>query len=142
MPINTSMPDYVHQRVVQALNEHGKPIRGSKICVLGVAYKKDVDDPRESPSFALMVRFGAQGAVLSYSDPHIPQLPKMRHYDLPDMESQPLSAEFLASQDCVVISTDHSAYDYDFIVRHAQLVVDTRNATRGVAEGRDKIRKA
>lgn len=140
--INTSMPEYVVRKVIDALNDAGKPLRGSKICLLGVAYKKDVDDPRESPSFTLMEMLLAGGAEVSYNDPHIPQLPKMRHYQVPDLVSQELTAEFLASQDCVLIATDHSAYDYAFIVRHAPLVVDTRNATKQVCEGREKIRKA
>ena len=140
--INTNMPRYVVQKVMESLNENGKPLRGSKLCVLGVAYKKDVDDPRESPSFELMELLLAGGAVLSYNDPHIPKLPSMRHYRVPDMQSTPLTAEFLASQDAILIATDHSAYDYDFIVRHARLVVDTRNATQKVRAGREKIRKA
>jgi UDP-N-acetyl-D-glucosamine dehydrogenase len=110
--------------------------------VLGVAYKKDVDDPRESPSFVLMELLLAGGAVLSYSDPHVPKLPAMRHHHLPAMESMALTPEFLAAQDCVLIATDHSAFDYAAIVRHAPLVIDTRNATKAVAEGRSKIRKA
>jgi UDP-N-acetyl-D-glucosamine dehydrogenase len=81
-------------------------------------------------------------AVLSYNDPHVPRLPKVRHHDVPAMESTPLDEKFLASQDCVLIATDHSAYDYDFIVRHSRLVVDTRNATKTVRQGREKIRKA
>ena len=140
--INTSMPQYVVRKVIDALNDAGKPLRGSKICLLGVAYKKDVDDPRESPSFVLMDLLRAGGAELSYNDPHVPHLPRMRHHDVPDLASVELSAEFLASQDCVLIATDHSAYDYAFIVRHAPLVVDTRNAAKNVAQGREKIRKA
>ena len=140
--INTSMPEYVVRRVIDALNEHGKPLKGSKVCILGMAYKKDVDDPRESPSFALMEMLLAGGAIVTYNDPHIPKLPKMRHFRVPEMTSSELTAEFLASQDCVLIATDHSAYDYDFIVRHAPLVVDTRNATKNVKIGREKIRKA
>jgi UDP-N-acetyl-D-glucosamine dehydrogenase len=140
--INTSMPQYVVQRLVSALNDRRKPLNGSKICVLGAAYKKDVDDPRESPSFVLMELLLAGGAVLSYNDPHVPHLPKMRHHDLPQMSSQPLTAEFLAEQDCVLIATDHSAYDYGFVVQHCQLVVDTRNATKGVLVYREKIVKA
>ena len=140
--INTSMPRYVITRVAEALNEAGKPLKGSKICILGVAYKKDVDDPRESPSFELMELLRAGHAELTYNDPHVPQLPKMRHHSLPAMKSTPLTREFLASQDCVLIATDHSAYDYDFIVKHARLVIDTRNATSKVREGREKIRKA
>ena len=140
--INTGMPEYVVRKVMDALNEARKPLKGSKVCLLGVAYKKDVDDPRESPSFVLMELLQAGGAILSYNDPHVPRLPEMRHHHVPDMTSTELTPEFLASQDCVLIATDHSAYDCDFIVRHAPLVVDTRNATRNVTEGREKIRKA
>ena len=140
--INTSMPEYVVQRLMEALNESGKSLRGSKVCLLGVAYKKDVDDPRESPSFELMELLRERGAELCYNDPHIPRLPQMRHYDVPELASEPLTGEFLARQDCVLIATDHSAYDYDFIVRHSPLVIDTRNATRSVTAGREKIRKA
>ncbi len=140
--INTSMPTYVITRLSEALNDHGKPIRGSKIGLLGVAYKKDVDDPRESPSFKLMELLLERGADLSYNDPHIPSLPKMRHYDVPAMESQELTPEYLQSLDCALIATDHSAYDYDLIVKHAPLVVDTRNATVNVTQGREKICKA
>ena len=140
--INTSMPDYVISRLSEALNDVGKPIRGSKIAVLGAAYKKDVDDPRESPSFKLMKLLLQRGADLSYNDPHIPSLPKMRHYDLPAMQSQELTPAYLESLDCVLIATDHTVYDYDMIVKHASLVVDTRNATANVTQGRDKIRKA
>jgi UDP-N-acetyl-D-glucosamine dehydrogenase len=140
--INTSMPQHVIQKVAEALNSAGKPIRGSKVAVLGAAYKKDVDDARESPSFKLMEILLAAGAALSYNDPHIPRIPNTRHYDLPDMDSQELTDEFLRSQDCVLIATDHSAYDYDFIVKHAPLVVDTRNATKTVTQGREKIVKA
>jgi len=140
--INTSMPAYVIQRLSEALNDAGKPIKGSKICVLGMAYKKDVDDPRESPSFELLEMLLARGAMMSYSDPHIPRLPKMRHHDLPAMTSQTLTPEFLASQDCLLIATDHTAFDYEKIVRNGRLIIDTRNATRNVKDGRDKIRKA
>ncbi|MEX0725580.1 MAG: nucleotide sugar dehydrogenase [Planctomycetaceae bacterium] len=141
--INLHMPLYVINRLAEFLNDVGKPIKGSKIAMLGVAYKKDVDDPRESPSFELMKILLQRGAALSYNDPHVPELPKMRHYpDFPGMASQELTAEYLAAQDCVIIATDHSAYDYDFIVKHAKMVLDTRNAAKNVARGREKIRKA
>ena len=140
--INASMPGYVISRLSEALNEEGKPIRGSKIGILGVAYKKDVDDPRESPSFKLMELLLQRGADLTYNDPHVPSLPKMRHYDLPAMESQELTPAYLNSLDCVLIATDHSAYDYEMIVQHAKLVIDTRNATAQVSQGRDRICKA
>ncbi|NQT14029.1 MAG: nucleotide sugar dehydrogenase, partial [Planctomycetes bacterium] len=140
--INASMPRYVVRRVMDALNEMGKPLKGSRICLLGVAYKRDVDDPRESPSFVLMDLLRAGGAVISYSDPHILKLPQMRHHDVADLTSSELTPEFLASQDCALIATDHSAFDYDSIVRHAPLVIDTRNATRNVTKNRQKIHKA
>jgi len=139
--INAQMPQYVIERVVRELNERGKPLKGSRVCLLGVAYKKDVDDPRESPSFVLMDLLRQRGAVLSYNDPHVPKLPKMRHHDVPELASQELTPEFLAAQDCVLIATDHSAYDYDHVVRHAKLVIDTRNATKCVQDNRDRIVK-
>lgn len=140
--INTSMPRYVVDRVAEALNKVRLPIRGSKIGILGVAYKKDVDDPRESPSFKLMELLIARGAEVSYNDPHIEALPAMRNFDVPSLESQPLTTEYLSGLDCVLIATDHSAYDWGMIVDAAKIVVDTRNATRDVARGRDKIYKA
>ena len=140
--VNARMPDYVIARLGEFLNDVGKPIRGSKVCVLGAAYKRDVDDPRESPSFVLIERLLERGADVSYSDPHVSQLPKVRNHSLPDMSSKELTPEFLSSLDCVLIATDHSAFDYESIVRHSRLVVDTRNATRNVADGREKIRKA
>ena len=91
-----------------------KPLRGSKVCVLGVAYKRDVDDARESPSFVLMDLLREGGAVVSYNDPHVPALPRTRQRGEQDMLSVPLTAEFVASQDCILIATDHTAYDYDF----------------------------
>jgi UDP-N-acetyl-D-glucosamine dehydrogenase len=141
--VNAHMPQYVVNRLAEFLNEERKPINGSRIAILGMAYKKDVDDPRESPSFELLKLLGQRGAVVTYNDPHVPMLPRMRHYpDLPAMVSQQLTPDYLAAQDCVLIATDHSAYDLPFIVRHSKLVLDTRNATKGVTEGRDKIRKA
>jgi UDP-N-acetyl-D-glucosamine dehydrogenase len=138
--INTAMPQHVVERVVQALNDDGKAVKGSRICVLGVAYKKDVDDPRESPAFPIMEELDRRGAVISYSDPHVPTLPRMRHHTL-RMSSTPLTREFLAGQDCVLIVTDHARFDYDMIVENARLVVDTRNAVAG-RDGRARIVKA
>jgi UDP-N-acetyl-D-glucosamine dehydrogenase len=140
--INTTMPQYVFHRMAEALNEQRKPLRGSKVLLLGIAYKKDIDDPRESPSVKLLEMLLAVGAELSYNDPHIPRLPTMRRYRLPEMTSVEITPELLASQDCVLIATDHSVYDYEMIVRHAPLVVDTRNATRHVTFDRHKICKA
>jgi len=141
--INARMPQYVVDRLVDFLNEERKPINGSRVAILGVAYKKDVDDPRESPSFELLRLLLQRGAVLTYNDPHVPALPRMRHYpSLPVMASQDLTAAYLGAQDCVLIATDHSAYDYDFIVQHSRCVLDTRNATKHVTAGREKIRRA
>ncbi len=140
--VNTFMPFYVVNRVGDALNEHQKSIRGSKVLVLGAAYKKDVDDPRESPSFKLMELLEEKGAEVDYNDPFIPVLPKMRMYHVGPKESVELTAENLQKYDCVLISTDHSSYDWEFIVKHSKIVVDTRNATKNVLENRDKIVKA
>jgi len=139
--VNRSMPEYVVSRTSEFLNEFSKPIRGSKICLAGIAYKKDVDDPRESPSFDLLELLLQRGADMSYSDPHVATLPSMRHFDLPAMESQNLTPEYLQSLDAILIATDHTAFDYDLIVQHAPLVIDTRNATASVQANRDKIRK-
>src|SRR6202035_2354103 len=137
--INTAMPAYVVGRIADALNDRGKPVRGSKITLLGMAYKKDVDDPRESPGFELMDLLLKKGAVVNYNDPHIPRLVPSRHYPHLHLESQALTPKYLQAQDCVVIVTDHSAYDWVDIVKHSELVVDTRNATREVKAGRDKV---
>jgi len=130
--INTAMPAYVVSKVSDALNEHGKPLNGSKVTLLGMAYKKDVDDPRESPGFELMDLLLQKGAEVHYNDPHIPVLPPMRHYPHLRMASQDLTPEYLQSRDCVLIVTDHSAYDWSWIAQHAPLIVDTRNAMKSV----------
>jgi len=140
--VNTSMPRYVVGKVMDALNERGKPLKRSKVALLGMAYKRDVDDPRESPGFELMELLLNRGADVSYNDPHIPVLPRMRHYPHLHMTSQPLTTEYLRQQDCVLIATDHSAYDWPWIVAQAPLVVDTRNACRHVTEFAERIVKA
>ena len=139
--INTSMPQQVVERLAEALNEQCKPLKGSRVCVLGIAYKKDVDDPRESPAFPILEMLQRRGAVVSYNDPHVPELPRMRHHQI-RMASQELTESFVQSQDCLLIATDHSAYDYEWLVRHARLIVDTRNATAGCENEEGKIRKA
>jgi len=139
--INTNMPHWVVQKVMEALNDHNKSLKGSKILVLGAAYKKDIDDPRESPSFKLMEILLEKGAEVDYNDPFIPELPSMRMYDI-KRKSVDLTDRNLKKYDCVLISTDHSAYDWEFVVNHANLVVDTRNATVHVNTGREKIYKA
>jgi UDP-N-acetyl-D-glucosamine dehydrogenase len=127
--INTSMPHHVMEAVSSALNKRGKPVNGSRVLVLGVSYKKDIDDLRESPALTIIELLRAQGAAVSYHDPFFPVLGKGRKYDL-QLRCVPL--ENLGSYDCIVIVTDHSSYDYGQIVRQARLVVDTRNATRGI----------
>jgi UDP-N-acetyl-D-glucosamine dehydrogenase len=140
--VNTAMPAFVVGKVADALNDRGKPVKGSRVMLLGMAYKKNVDDPRESPGFELMDLLLKKGAQVSYNDPHIPELPRMRHYPHLRMKSVPLTPESLASQDCVVVATDHTAYDWPAIVKQAPLVIDTRNATRDVHEGRERIVRA
>lgn len=139
--INTSMPEYVVARLGDALNAKKKAVNGAKILVLGLAYKKDVDDIRESPSIELIERLKARGAKVDYNDPYVPRTPKQREHDL-RMSSRKLTEKMLASYDCVLIATDHTTYDYRWIVKHAKLVVDTRNATADVKTGRKKIIKA
>ena len=137
--VNTAMPYHVVNAVADALNERRKSLKGSRVLVLGVAYKKDVDDLRESPSLKLMQLLSQRGAHVDYNDPYFPHLHKMRHYDYSDRKSVAITPQALAGYDCVVIATDHSSYDYAAIVAAAQLVVDTRNATRPVKTHREKI---
>jgi UDP-N-acetyl-D-glucosamine dehydrogenase len=139
--INTGMPHYVVMRTMESLNEHGKAMKGSRILVVGLAYKKDVDDVRESPAFEVIELLEQKGAHVSYHDPYVPKTHRMRKYDL-EMTSLPLNPETLHAHDAVLIVTDHSSVDYELIVREAPLVIDTRNATRKVTEGRSKIVKA
>jgi UDP-N-acetyl-D-glucosamine dehydrogenase len=140
--INTAMPLKVVERVSTALNEMGRPVRGSRVCILGVAYKKDVDDPRESPAFPIIEGLQKRGAVVSYNDPHVAALPRMRHHPGLNLESQELTAEFLAAQDCLVVVTDHSAYDFAWIAQNTSLIVDTRNVTAALPVGECCIYKA
>ena len=139
--INTNMPHYVIERTMDALNDHKKSLKGSKVLLLGLAYKPDIDDVRESPSLELIELLRAKGARVDYNDPHIPETHKQRDYDL-GMKSRKLTEKMLASYDAVLIATNHSDYDYAWIVKHAQLVIDTRNATAKVKTGRRKIAKA
>ena len=140
--VNAAMPQYVMSRISGALNDDGKSLRGSRILILGVAYKRDVDDPRESPAFPIMESLITSGAVVSYNDPHIPTLPSMRHYDVPDLSSVALTPESLQAQDCVVIITDHSTYDWQMIANHTHLVVDTRNSMAHVSPAKARIVRA
>jgi UDP-N-acetyl-D-glucosamine dehydrogenase len=128
--INTNMPYHVLESVAKALNQQKRALNGAKVLVLGLAYKKDIDDLRESPALTIIELLQKQGADVSYNDPYFPTVGKGRKYDL-NMKCTPL--QNLDQYDCVVIVTDHSDYDYARIVREARLVVDTRNATRGVS---------
>ncbi len=123
--INSSMPDYVISKVTSALNSAKKAINGSRILVLGIAYKKNVDDMRESPSVMLMEKLRDLGANVAYSDPHIPVFPKMRNHQF-DLSSTLLTPQVLASFDCVLLATDHDKFDYDMIKDNAKLIVDSR----------------
>ncbi|HEV2177249.1 MAG TPA: nucleotide sugar dehydrogenase [Terriglobia bacterium] len=136
--INSAMPSHIVASLAEALNRRQQCLREARILVLGVAYKKDVDDLRESPSLRIMKLLQVQGAAVDYHDPYFPRLHKMREYDF-KLASVDLTPESLGGYTAIVIATDHSSYDYDFIVRHARLVVDTRNATRAVKENLEKI---
>ncbi|MCD6194025.1 MAG: nucleotide sugar dehydrogenase [Candidatus Aminicenantes bacterium] len=129
--INTQMPYYVVDRTIEALNDRGKAIRGAKILVLGVAYKKDVDDQRESPSLKIIQILQRKGAQVSYHDPYVPHC--FGHRDYPDLDlwSEELNESLLRKMDAVIVATDHSVYDFDWIVAQASLIIDTRNAIRG-----------
>jgi UDP-N-acetyl-D-glucosamine dehydrogenase len=127
--INTNMPYHVLDSVARALNQQKKAVNGSKVLILGVAYKKDIDDLRESPALTIIELLKNAGAEVSYNDPYFPKVGRGRKYDL-QMTCAPL--ENLSQYDCVLIVTDHSDYDYERIVRESKLVVDTRKATRGI----------
>ena len=131
--VNTRMPKYVINRLTEALNEDEKSIKGSNILVLGIAYKKNVDDNRETPAAEIIERLAGHGAIISYHDPHLPKFPEMRKYDL-DLRSVALDEAALEKSDCVLIVTDHDDVDYELVGRKAGLVVDTRNAMAGVAK--------
>ncbi len=140
--INVQMPYYVAGKVEEALRARGKAVAGARVLVLGLAYKRDIDDPRESPSFKVIELLEQKGAHVRCHDPYFPKLPSMRHYKHLKVKPQELTEKALAESDAVVVVTDHSSYDYGWIVRHAPLVVDTRNACRDVRAGRERIVKA
>lgn len=125
--INQQMPEYVVSRVAAALNEQKKSLSGAKVLVIGVAYKPNVDDMRESPSAEIIEFLLKQGASVNYHDPHVPAFPKMRDHDI-NLKSIPLTEKVIRQSDCVLIVTDHAAVDYAALARHAKLIVDTRNA--------------
>jgi UDP-N-acetyl-D-glucosamine dehydrogenase len=136
--INTDMPNYVLDLVADALNDHGKPLRGSRVLVLGVTYKPDVEDVRESPAIDIINLLRRKGAIVDYHDPYVPELQTEEHHlPLPRVD---ITGEAVKSRDAVVVVTDHASYDWEWIAHHAQLVVDTRNATRKLGN-RDNIRR-
>jgi UDP-N-acetyl-D-glucosamine dehydrogenase len=139
--INTAMPEWVLRKVTDALNARGRALRGARILVLGVAYKPNVDDTRESPALRLLDLLRERGARIAYHDPWVPVLGRFRHYTF-DLRSTPLTAEALRRSDAVLVVTAHDGFDAEFIVRHARLVVDTRNLTRNVRVGRERIVQA
>jgi UDP-N-acetyl-D-glucosamine dehydrogenase len=142
--INTSMPRYVVTRLMEALSDRGRALRGANILLLGLAYKKNIDDPRESPTFAIWDLLRARQANVYFHDPYIPVAPPMREYPAyAGTPSVPLTEAVLAQSDAVVICTAHDGLDYGFVVRHAKLVIDTRNACAGLpAELLHKVVKA
>ncbi len=136
--VNAKMPVYVVDQVMRALNRAGRALHGSKVAIIGIAYKKDVDDPRESPAFEIIEELLQLGAELSYHDPHIANMPRMRKHDI-RLSSQPLTAPYLADQDCVLIVTDHSAVDWNLVLKNGRLIVDPRNALGKIAGNHEHV---
>lgn len=136
--INLGMPYVVVDRVARALNDQGKALKGSRVLLMGVAYKEDINDERESPALKVFELLEARGAIVSYFDPYVAQV-KPHSFFAREIHSERWSDELLRTQDCVVITTAHRVVDYDHLVEHAELVVDTRNATKHVKNGREKI---
>ncbi len=139
--INTSMPYYVVDKIIEALDKKKKCLRGARILILGIAYKKDIDDDRESPSLKLIEILQKRGALLQYNDPFIPKLKKYRKYNF-NLKSISLNRNLLKKTDLVLIATDHSSYDYDWLAEHANLIVDTRNAVQMKKKYSNKVFKA
>jgi UDP-N-acetyl-D-glucosamine dehydrogenase len=139
--INRNMPRQVVDRLAEALNEDGKPVRGSGVMVVGIAYKPDIDDIRETPAAEIIRLLLERGARVSYHDPHVAKFPEMRKYSI-DLESAQLTATALRAADAVLIVTDHRAVDWRLIGEHARLVVDTRDAMGALAGVRARVVKA
>jgi UDP-N-acetyl-D-glucosamine dehydrogenase len=131
--VNRGMPEYVISKLMDGLNDAGKALKNSRVLVLGIAYKKNVDDMRESPAVEIMELIQGKGAIVAYSDPHVPVFPKMREYSF-KLSSEPLTAESLATFDAVLLATDHDRFDYDMIKQHAKLIIDSRGKYREPAE--------
>jgi len=139
--VNHAMPAFVVQKLTDALNEREKSVKGSKILLVGVSYKRDLDDTRESPALKVLDLLVRKGARIDYHDPYVPVLGRSRRYNF-QMRSVPIDAAALAAYDAVVITTDHTGIDYVDLVNHSSLVIDTRNATARVVDGREKIVRA
>src|SRR5262249_54463189 len=139
--VNRRMPHYVVQRTAEALNEAGKPLKGARIMLLGIAYKPDVDDVRETPAAEIAELFFERGCKVSYHDPHVPAFPSMRKHQIP-LKSTTLTPAALKRADAVVVVTHHAAVDYGLVGRYAKLVVDSRNAMARVKKARARIVKA
>jgi len=139
--INHAMPAFVIEKLADALNERRRSLNGARVLVLGVAYKRDLDDTRESPALKLLDLLVKKGAEVGYHDPYVPALGRSRHYDF-HLQSLPLTPEELRRWDAVIIATDHTVFDYSMIVGASALVIDTRNATRSVTKDREKIVRA
>lgn len=131
--VNQAMPEYVVSKLVDGLNDSGKPLKGSKVLVLGIAYKKNVDDMRESPSVEIMELLEAKGCAVAYSDPHVPVFPIMREHNF-NLSSEKLTAENVASFDAIILATDHEKFDYELIAKHGRLIVDSRGKYRSRLE--------
>ncbi|AEA67756.1 UDP-N-acetyl-D-glucosamine 6-dehydrogenase [Pseudomonas brassicacearum] len=127
--VNQAMPEYVLNKLMDGLNNAGKALKGSKVLVLGIAYKKNVDDMRESPSVEIMELIEAKGGLVGYSDPHVPVFPKMREHHF-ELSSEPLTESNIASFDAVILATDHDKFDYSLIKQHARLIIDSRGKYR------------
>ncbi|HRJ50902.1 MAG TPA: nucleotide sugar dehydrogenase, partial [Phycisphaerales bacterium] len=139
--INHAMPNYVLSRLAEALNADGKPLRGAKILILGIAYKPDIDDVRETPAAPIIDLLADAGAEVSYHDPHVPTFPSMRRHAI-TLASRPLDRAALLDHDAVVIVTNHSGIDYELVGRHAGLVIDTRDAMANVTAPAARVIKA
>jgi UDP-N-acetyl-D-glucosamine dehydrogenase len=141
--VNVAMPQYVVEKLQVALNERGKAIEGSRVLILGLAYKKDIDDMRESPAFEIIELLKALGAIVTYHDPHVPVIGRTRrHLETLGLRSLELTSTILREQDAVVIVTDHTAVDYDLVGREASLIVDTRRVYRNPAQVKARVIRA
>ena len=139
--INTAMPAHVVAKVREALEQSARELKNSKILVLGVAYKPDVNDTRETPAAEILTQLRDQGADIAYHDPHVPKFPRMRRHDI-SLQSRSLTVELLREHDCVVIVTDHAAIDWQLVSNHARLIVDTRNVMSGLSGADGRVWKA